>query len=224
MRKRTKIVYFAIAASFPLMLSFQNCAKNAGQMQDAATSAEGSGAKSVAAPVNSDLLPYNKEISFDESNNPIAGSGDSSSKSSGEVRIQIEDPALEHQRDLDMAVEKCEEAAQLPVTVPDVADTSEINVTGLRGVKVLSRADFDNRTDIKSITNSYGTLILCGLDVDEIYRTGGKIIAVGTVINKITSHFGNLDLLNSSAVIDASNIKLYRSLVVKSQPDISVAQ
>lgn len=223
MKNRTRLVYIAIAASFPLMMSFQNCAQKAGQTQDAASSA-GTGSQSIAAPVNSDLLPFNQEISFDESNNPVAGPSGSSSKSSGDVRIQIEDPAIEHQRDLDMALQKCDEAAQLPVSVQQNPSTSPIDVVGLRGIKVLSRADFDGRIDIRSLSNSYGTLILCGLDIDEVSRTGGKVIAVGTTIKKMSAHYGNIDLLNSSAIIDASNIRLYRSQIVKAQPDISQAQ
>ncbi|MBY0453108.1 MAG: hypothetical protein K2P92_08735, partial [Bdellovibrionaceae bacterium] len=216
MKKRTKILYFAIAASFPLMLSFQNCAKNAGQMQEAADSST-AGSKSIGAPVNSDDIPYNKVYAYDESNNPVALSEDSSSKGS-DVHIQIEDPAIEHERDIQEAIVKCSQLNQGIKDMPAILVVEgspalpEINVAGLRGSKVLSPADFDGRDQIASISNSYGTIVLCNLEVEKIFRTGGKIIAVDSRIGKITSHFGSIDLVNASAVFEASNIKVYRTL------------
>ena len=220
---RHKILWVLAIASFPVMLSFQNCAKTQNfQATDVAPELT----KSAAAPVDSETLPLNEEVVVDETNNQVSsgggsggstgGSSGSGSSEGGEVRYQVEDPGLEHEKDIEEALAACSAIQQNESNNPQPdaildADSGLYKVEGLRGNKILSAADFNGQSNIKSISNSFGHLILCGLNIDEVYKTGGKIIAVGTHIKKVTSHYGSIDLLNGSVVVDSSNVKIYRS-------------
>lgn len=210
------------------MISFQNCA----QKLDSQNTTSSVASNLKLPPVNSDELPMNKEFNIDENNNPIVNEADGQSNVSNDVNIQIEDREQERIKDINEAIAACKKLA--PVIIVGDTDVTEINpqntinpknttnpraqiaivkkeISGLRGDKVLSPADFYGDSEIKSISNSYGRIILCNLAVDEVYKTGGKIIAVNSSIKKVTSHFGTIDLVDGSAVIDASNVKIYRT-------------
>ena len=202
------------------MISFQNCA----QKLDSQNTTSSVASNLKLPPVNSDQLPMNTEFNIDENNNPIVNEADGQSNVSNDVSIQIEDREQERIKDINEAVAACKKLA--PALVVD--DTTEVNpqntidpraqitivkkeIAGLRGDIILSPDDFYGDREIKSISNSYGRIILCNLAVDEVYKTGGKIIAVNSSIKKVTSHFGTIDLVDGSAVIDASNVKIYRT-------------
>lgn len=214
MTNRTKFICIAIAASFPLMMTFQNCApKSTG---DSAAFGD-SAANAKAAPVVTDDLPLNKEVAIDE-NNQTGGQASSSSPAEGgegSVGIQIEDRELEREKDINEAIDACEALALQPVSdvISPIAKVSEggLVIEHIRGAKVLSPADFGGENHLKRISNAYGKIVLCGLIVDEVIGTGGQLILYNSKINKVLSHHGVIYLVDGSAIIDASNVNVFRT-------------
>ena len=219
MDNRIKLVVAAVAVTLPTMFLFQNCAPKTQMIETTDL------VLSKSAPVDSNELPLNQEVEVDENNNqkspdasnPTEGSpnpGDQSpSEDSGDdVSYGVEDPAQEHQNDLEEALADCK-ALALNQSQNESGEISKepINLKGLRGSKVFSPADFGGAKEINAISNTYGKFVFCDLKVNTIDKSGGKFILIGTDVNKITGFHGRVDLLDGSAVIDASNVKIYRT-------------
>jgi hypothetical protein len=206
MNNRTKIVVGAIAVGLPAMMFFQNCAPKT-QMVEATDVAF-----SKAAPIDSDQLPLNQEVEVDENNNQKSPESSNPSSGEGDVRYGVEDREQERQRDIEDALADCQ-ALALNESQNEAGEVSSapINVEGIRGSKVLSPADFGGAKEINKISNSYGKIVLCDVKVNTIEQSGGKLIMIGSQANLISSFHGTVDLVDGSVVIDASNVKIFRT-------------
>lgn len=206
MNNRIKIVVGAMALGLPAMMFFQNCAPKAQMVEVTDVSSS-----SKAAPIDSNELPLNQEVEVDENNNKK--SQDSSDPSEGgDVRYGVEDREQERQRDIDEALADCQ-ALALNASQNESGQVSQdpIEIRNLRGSKVLSPADFGGAREVSKISNAYGKMVLCDLKVNLIEQSGGKIILIGTEVQRISSHHGTVDLVDGSAVIDQSNVKIFRT-------------
>ena len=221
MDNRMKLVITVLVVTLPAMFLFQNCAPKTQMIEstDLALS-------KVGPPGDSNELPLNQEVVLDENNNqqpsnasnpsdqsnPSAPNDQASPPADDDVSYGVEDPEEEHKNDIEEALVNCQSLA-LNDSQNQSGEISEepIEVNGLRGSKVLSPADFGGAKHISKISNSYGKVVLCDVKVDLIEKSGGKFILIGTEVKKITGFHGRVDMLDGSAVIDASNVKVYRS-------------
>jgi hypothetical protein len=206
MNNRIKILVGAIAIGLPALIFFQNCAPKAQMVEAIDVSSS-----SKAAPIDSNDLPLNQEFEVDENNNQKYSTHSSPSED-GEVRYGVEDREQERQRDIEEALADCQ-ALALNESQNQSGEVSQdpINIKNIRGSKVLSPADFGGAKEINKISNAYGKIVLCDLKVNLIEQSGGKLILIGSEVQKISSHHGTVDLVEGSAVIDASNVKIYRA-------------
>lgn len=205
MNNRIKIVVGAIAVGLPAMMFFQNCAPKT-QMVETTDMA-----LSKAAPIDSNQLPLNQEVEVDENNNKKSPDASNPSED-GEVHYGVEDREKERQKDIEEALADCQ-ALALNESQNESGEISQdpIDVKGIRGSKVLSPADFGGAKEINKISGAYGKLVLCDLKVNLVEQSGGKLILIGSEIKKISSYHGTVDLVDGSAVIDASNVKIFRT-------------
>jgi hypothetical protein len=207
MNNRIKILVGVIAIGLPALIFFQNCAPKAQMVEAIDVSSS-----SKAAPIDSNDLPLNQEFEVDEKNikkssNVLNPSDD------GEVRYGVEDREEERKRDIEDALAECQALALNESQNPSTDEVSQnpINIRNIRGSKVLSPTDFGGAKEINKISNAYGKIVLCDLKVNLIEQSGGKLILIGSEVQKISSHHGTVDLVEGSAVIDASNVKIYRA-------------
>lgn len=205
MNNRIKIVVGALALGLPAMMFFQNCAPKT-QMVETTDMVS-----SKAAPIDSNELPLNQEVEVDENNNQKSPEASNPSQQ-GDVRYGVEDREEERKRDIEEGLADCQ-ALALNASQNESGQVSQdpIEIKNIRGSKVLSPADFGGAKEINKISNAYGKLVLCDLKVNLIEQSGGKIILIGTEVQKISSHHGTVDLVDGSAVIDASNVKIFRT-------------
>ena len=181
--KIKKAILWISVASFPVMLAFQNCAK---QTPKADSSTPAFNIISSSADV-----PPGQDFKYDQSADPAAAAKDPDS-----VNIQILDPIAERQADIDEAKVECAKAlAEAP---PEgVVKTASESVSGYRGLVVLAPRDFGGQTSIDTLSDSYGKIYICGLTVNGIANTGGRLVLINsTVINQI-AHRGTIDLIQS---------------------------
>ena len=227
MDKRIKFVIAALAVTLPTMFFFQNCAPKTQMIEttDLALS-------KAAPPVDSNQLPLNQEVVLDENNNqqssdasnPSSPSDPSSPSAPNDpasppseddgVSYGVQDPEQENKNDIEEALASCQ-ALALNESQNQSGEISDkpIVIKGLRGSNVISPADLGGVKQIDKISNSYGKVVLCDVKVDLVEKSGGKLILIGTQVKKITGFHGRVDILDGSAVIDSSNVKVYRSSV-----------
>ena len=84
-----------------------------------------------------------------------------------------------------------------------------LSASNIYGKHVLSSADFNGNTQIASISNSHGSLTICGLDVETLSNYSGKV----TLVNN--SKIGLINSLNGRlVVIDGSGATVKNSKAV----------
>lgn len=204
MNNRIKIVVSAIAIGLPALMFFQNCAPKTQMVEVTDMSSS-----SKAAPIDSNELPLNQEVEVDENNNQ-KNPNDSNSTDGGDVRYGVEDREQERQRDIEEALAACQALNESQNQSGEISQ-DPINVSNLRGSRVLSAADFDGANEINKISNAYGKIVFCNLKVNLIEKSGGKLIFIGSEAEKISSHHGTVDLVDSKVIIDSSNVNIFRT-------------
>ena len=208
MNNQKRVVLAAVILSLPVMLFFQNCANQA-SMQAVEMSNV-----SKMGPVDSNTLPLNQEIIIDENNVPKESSTSEPKEESSDGRMdyQLVNREAERQENINEALDLCQQA----MMNESQNDSGEISaepvvISGVRGSKFISPNDIGGATKISRIENSYGKIILCGVEVDKVESSGGGLILVGSKVNQIVSFQGHIDLVDGSAVIDSSNVKVFRT-------------
>lgn len=215
MNNRTKVVIAVATAGIPVMLFFQNCAKATNP--ESLTGNDGVATETVigkSAPIDSNNLPLNQELAFNSKNQQVALAASEEGAAEDDVGFQVEDREVEREKDIKEALLDCESLAlnaEAEGSGGVLPPEGPIDVRGIRSSRVLSPADFGGLKKINSISNSYGKIVLCDLEVDLVSQTGGKLILIGSSIKKIISHHGTVDLVDGSAVIDGSNVKIFRT-------------
>lgn len=221
MRRNAKALIILAVLSVPVMALFQNCGKTIA-MTDVDPVAKAS------SVVNTNDLPIGDsqidQIGSDgqvissggaSGSGGVPSSGDGSgSVSSGDGSVNIGMPSEEEQQD-----QEIEDSLAACAALQNSASSNNINGAGvfsadgksasnIRGKHVLSSANFNGNTQIDSISNSYGSLTVCGLDIGTLSNYNGKI----TLVNN--SKIGVINSLNGQlVVIDGSGAKLRNSKV-----------
>lgn len=218
MRRNIKTIIVLVFFSVPVATLFQNCGKTqAISMTDISSSAK------VDSTVNTNDLPIGN-TQIDQIGSGASVSGDSSA-SSGDVSdcesgeggesVSIGGPSEKEQeeQEIDDSVAAC-------AALENSSNSNNINGSGvfsadhksashINGKHVLSSSNFNGNTQIASISSSFGSLTICGLDVETISNYSGKI----TLVNN--SRVGTINSLNGRLVIvDGSGAKLRNSKVV----------
>lgn len=180
---KSKVVIALAAASFPVMLMFQNCAKqNITAAEVAPTTNFNNISSSADIPPGQDIK-YNQRSAL----NSAAGVQD--------VSIQILDPIAERQLDIDEAKVDCE--AALSASGDGSPHTANESVSGYRGKVILAPRDFGGQTSIESISDAYGKIYVCGLTVNKIQNTGGRLVLINSTVISQIEHHGTIDLIKS---------------------------
>lgn len=205
--KIKKVVIAISVASFPMMLLFQNCAKQG------------------AAPTNTNPVAFNtinssadvppgEDFKYDQ----VADPAEVAQNPDG-VRVQILDPLAERLADIEEAKADC--ALAMAEAPPEgVVKSATESVKGFRGKVVLAARDFGGNTSIDTISDSYGKIYICGLTVNGIANTGGRLVMIdSTVINQI-AHHGTIDLIHS----EINALSLSGGIIhIHDQPPVSAA-
>ena len=225
-RRNVKVLIILTVLSVPIMTLFQNCGKTqAISISDVQTSSKanpvvdtnelpmgdsqidqipdvapvsgvGSGVGTVGAPASGD------------------GSGAGSRVGSGDGSVSIGMPSEEEQE-----AQEIEDSLAACAALQNSSNSNNVNGAGvfssdhksasnIRGKHVISSANFKGNTQIDSISNSYGSLTVCGLDIGTLSNYRGKI----TLVNN--SKIGVINSLNGQLVIiDGSGAKIRNSKV-----------
>lgn len=170
------------------MLSFQNCAKQGVTAYETVPAANSS-FNNISSSAD---VPPGQDVKFDQG----AGAAPASAAGSESVSVQILDPLAERQDDIDEAKALCDEALANPLPAPAVKTANEA-IAGIRGKRLLSPKDFGGQTTIDSITQSYGKLYVCGLTVNRISDTGGRLVLIRSKVLSEIAHHGTIDLIES---------------------------
>lgn len=227
MRRNIKTIIVLVFFSIPVVALFQNCGKiQAVSMTDLAPSSK------VDSVVNTNDLPIG-DTQIDQIGSGASVSGDSSA-SSGDVSdcesgegsegseggeggesVSIGGPSEKEQEE-----QEIEDSVVACAALENSSNSNNINGSGvfsedhksashINGKHVLSSSNFNGNTQIASISSSFGSLTICGLDVETISNYSGKI----TLVNN--SRVGTINSLNGRLVIvDGSGAKLRNSKVV----------
>ncbi len=201
-----KVVVAGLVLSFPTMLLFQNCAnKNSSLSSDVNVS-------SKLGPVDSNTLPLNQEITIDENNVPKESSSAEPEDPNPQVEYQVIDREVERQENISEAMDLCQQALSNHVQSESQTNLSAPPViSGVRGTKFISPHDIGGATKIGRIMNSYGKIVLCGVEVDKVESSGGGLILISSKVNQVLSFRGHIDLVDGSAVIENSRVKVFRT-------------
>lgn len=218
-RRNAKALIVLAVLSVPVMALFQNCGKTVA-MTDVDPMSK------VSSIVNTNDLPVGDtqvdQIGSDgevisSGGAPASGDGSVSSDggvSSGGGSVTIGMPSEEEQQE-----QEIQDSLAACAALQNSSDSNNINGAGtfsadgksasnIRGKHVLSSANFYGNTQIDSISNSYGSLTICGLDIGTLSNYNGKI----TLVNN-----SKIDVINSIngqlVIIDGSGAKLQNSKV-----------
>ena len=149
--------------------------------------------------------------------NDSSSSGDSvssggSDSDDGQVNTQVEDHAKELKDDVDAGPAECDnDAHESQNDANGVLSEDGNSITHIRGNKVLSPADFNGATEIDEISDAYGKLTICGLQVKSLVNTGGRIILVGSLVDDLSQHKGDIGVNQSRAIISGSSGKVHKA-------------
>ena len=221
MRRNAKALIILAVLSVPVMALFQNCGKKIAMTEVEPISKSSSIVNTNDLPLGDtqiDQIGSDGEVissgGADSSGGvPVSGDG-SGSVSSGGGTVTIGLPSEEKQED-----QEIEDSLAACAALQNSSESNNINGAGvfsadgksasnIRGKHVLSSANFNGNTQIDSISNSYGSLTVCGLDVGTLTNYNGKI----TLVNN--SRIGVINSLNGQlVVIDGSGAKLRNSKV-----------
>ncbi len=218
-RRNAKALIIVAILSVPVMALFQNCGKTIA-MTDVDPMSK------TSSIVNTNDLPLGEtqidQIGSDGEVISSGGAGSSggapaSSDSSGSVSsddssVSIGMPSEEEQEN-----QEIEDSLAACAALQNSSESNNINGAGvfsadgksasnIRGKHVLSSANFKGNTQIDSISNSHGSLTICGLDIGTLSNYNGKI----TLVNN--SKIGVINSLNGQlVVIDGSGATLRNS-------------
>ena len=195
--KIKKVGLWIAIGSLPVMIMFQNCAKQTNKVE--------TGAVAVNGISSSADVPPGQDFKYDQNSNPSEAAQNPDS-----VNIQILDPIAERQADIDEAKADC--AAALAESAPvGVVKSANESVSGYRGKVVLAPRDFAGQTSIDTLSDSYGKIYICGLTVNGIANTGGRLVLINsTVVNQI-AHHGTIDLIKS----EINSLSLSRGIIFR---------
>lgn len=219
-RRNAKSLIILAVLSVPVMILFQNCGKTIA-MTDVDPMSKAS------SIVNTNDLPLGDsqidQIGSDGevissggagSSGGVPPTGGSSGSASDGGTVSTGMPSEEEQED-----QEIEDSLAACAALQNSSESNNINGAGvftadgksasnIRGKHVLSSANFNGNTQIDSISNSYGSLTICGLDIGTLTNYSGKI----TLVNN--SKIGVVNSLNGQlVVIDGSGAKLRNSKV-----------
>ena len=215
MRRNAKAIIVAAILSLPVMALFQNCGKvQSIEATDIEAQLKG------AAIVNTNDLPVG-DTQIDQiggsvgaSGGAVSGStpvsGDSSASGGGSVSIGQPSAEEQEQQEIEDSLAACAALSNSSnsnnINGSGVFSADHKSVSNVRGKHVLSSADFNGNTQISSISNSFGSLTICGLDVGTLSNYNGKV----TLVNN--SKIGVINSLNGRlVVIDGSGAKVKNS-------------
>lgn len=218
MRKNSKILILGFILSFPLMALFQNCGKPyQASSTDLATN---------AAVVDTNDLPIGR-VSIDQTSSAatlITSSSASSDDSDARISLDntLVDPRAESLQDIEDAKADCAslESSSSQLQASNLTDVSSSGVlsadkksiAGLSGRNVLSSADFGGNSEIDSISDSFGILVLCGINVKNISNSGGKLILIqNSKVESVTSFYGEIFVIEAArALIGNSKVDIHK--------------
>lgn len=221
MRRNAKAIIIVAVLSIPVMALFQNCGKTIAMTDIDPIS-------KASSIVNTNDLPMGDsqvdQISSDGEVISSGGEGSSGgvptsdessvSVSSGDSTVTTGLPSEEEQED-----QEIQDSLAACAAIENSTNSNNVNGAGvfsadgksasnIRGKHTISSADFNGNTQIDSISNSYGSLTVCGLDIGTLSNYNGKI----TLVNN--SKIGVINSLNGQlVVIDGSGAKLRNSKV-----------
>ncbi len=221
MRRNAKALIILAVLSVPVMVLFQNCGKKIAMTDVDPISKSSSIVNTNDLPlggtqidqIGSDGEVFSSDGADSSGGVPVSGDG-SGSVSSGGGTVTIGLPSEEEQEN-----QEIEDSLAACAALQNSSESNNINGAGvfsedgksasnIRGKHVLSSANFNGNTQIDSISNSYGSLTLCGLDVGTLSNYNGKI----TLVNN--SRIRDINSLNGQlVVIDGSGAKLRNSKV-----------
>jgi hypothetical protein len=190
--KIKKVGVWIAVATLPLMVMFQNCAK-----QGVSTEPTSPTFSTISSSAD---VPPGEDFKFDQA--PEAASNPD------EVRFQILDPIAERLADIEEAKADCAMALSEQAPEGEVKSATE-SVKGFRGKVVLAPRDFGGNTSFDTLSDAYGKIYICGLTVNGIANTGGRLVLINsTVVNQI-AHAGTIDLIQS----EISSLALSRGII-----------
>lgn len=219
-RRNAKALIILAVLSVPVMALFQNCGKTIAMTDVDPMSKASSIVDTNNLPLGDsqiDQIGADGEVISSGGASGSGGvpvSGDSSGSDIDGGSVDIGMPSEEEQQD-----QEIEDSLAACAALENSSESNNINGAGvfsadgksasnIRGKHVLSSANFNGNTQIDSISNSYGSLTVCGLDIGTLSNYNGKI----TLVNN--SKIGVINSLNGQlVVIDGSGAKLRNSKV-----------
>lgn len=208
MRRNSKVLVGFIALCFPVLVIFQNC----GKMQGVAVTDMGGSYKTDTLDLPSGVTQIDQTESSNTESEAHSDGGTIS------INDTVVDPNLENEQDIEEAKAACAELELNKYAESEnkhgvgIMSASGKSIYGLRGKHVLSSADFGGSTQIESIENSYGKLILCGLDVKHVTNCGGKLLLIGnSKVENIESYHGEVFVIDGArALLKNSKATIYK--------------
>jgi len=89
-----------------------------------------------------------------------------------------------------------EEACQAVVDCSNYKSSSNAN-SDSRGKGILNAGDFDNHSNVDVISDLKGKHVICGLEVNHLVHSNGKLILVGSHIKDLGSFGGNVRVVSA---------------------------
>lgn len=212
MRRNAKVLIIVAVLSVPVMALFQNCGKTIAMTDINPISKTSSIVNTNNLPLGESQIDQIGSDGAGSSGGAPASSDSSGSVSSDDSSVSIGMPSEEEQEN-----QEIEDSLAACAALQNSSESNNINGAGvfsadgksasnIRGKHVLSSANFNGNTQIDSISNSHGSLTICGLDIGTLSNYNGKI----TLVNN--SKIGVINSLNGQlVVIDGSGATLRNS-------------
>lgn len=216
-RRNAKALIILAVLSVPVMALFQNCGKTIAMTDVDPMSKASSIVNTNDLPLGDtqiDQIGSDGEVISSGGSDVVPASGDGSGSVSSDGSVSIDLPSEEEQEE-----QEIEDSLAACAALQNSSESNNINGAGvfsadgksasnIRGKHVLSSANFNGNTQIDSISNSYGSLTICGLDIGTLSNYNGKI----TLVNN--SKIGVINSLNGQLVIiDGSGVNIRNSKV-----------
>lgn len=151
-----------------------------------------------ASKLNSDVLPPDQTITVSQSEpsgsaktpavEPEIQPADPSNPS---VSVQPIDPKKEDENDIEDAKQACN-GGEFDESNNVDAQYSNDSAKHIRGKKALLSSDFGGNSEINSISDAYGIVVLCGLHVKSYSNGGGKLILIDSKIDSLEGFHGTV--------------------------------
>ena len=230
MKNKAKVLVTVVIVGFPLMFAFQNCARNSAQMQDAASQ------KTASSSLDTNNITDDQPVSINQNAPavdpaPAPSSGPSNDQTSNVVPPEQPSALLAPKKDVDSSVSNQvedpeQELMDNTAEAPDLCEAHRHesqnskgngtlsadgkSISHIRGDKVLSPEDFGGRTEIDTISDAFGKIVLCDLKVKKVEKSGGRLILEHSTVKSISGFRGDCGVSqDSQATIDNSNVTVY---------------